>query len=134
MSETENADEPQELSFEEGQTQAQRYSELTKEYVAELPDGGVWRFEFEMLDDEDSLIDKHTTVKKGRSGPEQDVDTEGLSFDYFCNGIVDAPDGFPVSPTKLENQLPLVKKVVRDVADEIADFTTADEETVRKFH
>jgi hypothetical protein len=129
-----DSEESQELSFEEGQAQAQKYSELTKEYVAELPDGGVWRFEFGMLDSEEQLVDKHTTVKKGRSGVEEDTDFEALRFDAFCEGIVDAPDGFPVSPTKLQNASALTKKIVKQVADEIIDFTTADPETVRKFH
>lgn len=128
-----STDKPQELSFEEGQAQAQKYSELTKEYRAELPDGGVWRFEFGMLDSEEQLVDKHTTVTKGRSGVEEDTDFEALRFDAFCEGIVDAPDGFPVSPTKLQSAAPLTKKIVKEVADEVIDFTTAEDSTIRKF-
>ena len=127
-------EEPQELSFEEGRAQTSRYSDMTKEYVAELPDGGVWRFEFQMLDNEEQLLEKNTTMTKGRQGVEEDTDIQGFRFDAFCAGIVDAPDGFPVSKTKLQQQDALTKKIVKEVADEIIDFTSADPETVHQFH
>ena len=132
---TDDMDEqPEELSFNEGKKQTSRYDDLTKEYRAELPEGGVWVFEFQMLDNEEDLIDKHTTVSKGRDGVQEDTDIEALRLDAFVNGVVDAPDGFPVSLTKLKREDKLVKKVVKEVGDEILEFTNASPETVNQFH
>ena len=132
---TDDIDEqPEELSFNEGKKQTSRYDDLTKEYRAELPEGGVWVFEFQMLDNEEDLIDKHTTVSKGRDGVQEDTDIEALRLDAFVNGVVDAPDGFPVSLTKLKREDKLVKKVVKEVGDEILEFTNASPETVNQFH
>ena len=124
-----------ELSFSEGKEQTSRYDDLTKEYRAELPEGGVWVFEFQMLDNEEDLIDKHTTMRTGgREGATEDTDIEALRLDAFVNGVVDAPDGFPVSLTKLKREDKLVKKVVKEVGDEILEFTNASPETVNQFH
>ena len=132
---TDDMDEqPEELSFNEGKKQTSRYDDLTKEYRAELPEGGVWVFEFQMLDNEEDLIEKHTTVSKGRDGVQEDTDIEALRLDAFVNGVVDAPDGFPVSLTKLKREDKLVKKVVKEVGDEILEFTNASPETVNQFH
>ena len=122
-----------EVSFEEGRRQTRQYANLTRTYVAELPDGGTWTFKYQMLDDEEALVDEHTTVQKGRSGVEEDTDFEALRFDAFCQGVVDAPEGFPLSPTKLKNEDALIKKIVKEVADQIIDFTSADDETIREF-
>ena len=123
-----------ELSFSEGKEQTSRYDDLTKEYRAELPEGGVWVFEFQMLDNEEDLIDKHTTMRTGgREGATEDTDIEALRLDAFVNGVVDAPDGFPVSLTKLKREDKLTRKIVKDVGDEVLQFTEADRETVEQF-
>ena len=123
-----------ELSFSEGKEQTSRYDDLTKEYRAELPEGGVWVFEFQMLDNEEDLIDKHTTMRTGgREGATEDTDIEALRLDAFVNGVVDAPDGFPVSLTKLNREDKLTRKIVKDVGDEVLQFTEADAETVEQF-
>ena len=122
-----------ELSFSEGKEQTSRYDDLTKEYRAELPEGGVWVFEFQMLDNEEDLIDKHTTISKGRDGVSEDTDIEALRLDAFVNGVVDAPDGFPVSLTKLKREDKLTRKIVKEVGDEVLEFTEADAETVEQF-
>ena len=122
-----------ELSFSEGKKQTSRYDDLTKEYRAELPEGGVWVFEFQMLDNEEDLIEKHTTVSKGRDGVQEDTDIEALRLDAFVNGVVDAPDGFPVSLTKLKREDKLTRKIVKEVGDEVLEFTEADAETVEQF-
>lgn len=127
-------DEQPELSFSEGKQQTSRYEDLKKEYRAELPDGGIWVFEFQMLDNEEKLIEKHTTVSKGRDGVTEDTDIEGLRIDAFVNGVVDTPEGFPVSFTKLKREDKLVKKVVKEIGDEILQFTNASPETVNQFH
>jgi hypothetical protein len=126
-------DAPQgELSFDEGRQQTQAFANKTKEYVAHLPEGGIWRFEYEMVN-VDEIAESHTTVRDGRQGPQQNVDTDALKRDLFCKAVVDAPDGFPLSPTKLKRQDELVKEIVGEVADKIADFSTAEEETIREF-
>ena len=137
MSKTETpteADEPEQpqLTFEEGRQQTKRYSEQTKVYEAELPEGGVWVFEYKMVDLK-GIADKHRTIKKTRRGQEQDIDAKAYELDVFCKGVVDAPEGFPLSPTKLKQQDQVVRDIVGEVADLIADFSEADEETVRKF-
>lgn len=123
-----------ELSFSEGKEQTSRYDDLTKEYRAELPEGGVWVFEFQMLDNEEDLIDKHTTVSKGREGVTEDTDIEALRLDAFVNGVVDAPDGFPVSLTKLKREDKLTRKICKEVGDEVLEFTEASEAIVQQFH
>ena len=133
---TDDVDEPEEqpqLSFEEGRQQTKRYDNLTKEYHAELPEGGVWVFEFQMLDNEESLIESNTTVSKGREGVQEDTDIESLRFDAFVNGVVDAPEGFPLSKTKIERADKLTRKIVKQVGDEVLDFTNADSETIHQF-
>ena len=132
---TDDMDEqPEELSFNEGKKQTSRYDDLTKEYRAELPEGGVWVFEFQMLDNEEDLIDKHTTMRTGgREGATEDTDIEALRLDAFVNGVVVAPDGFPVSLTKLKREDKLTRKIVKEVGDEVLEFTEADAETVEQF-
>jgi len=126
-------DAPQgELSFDEGRQQTQAFANKTKEYTAHLPEGGLWRFEFQMVN-VDEIAEEHTTVKDTRSGPQQDVDADALKRALFCEGVVDAPENFPLSPTKLNRQDELVKEIVGEVADKIADFSTAEEETIREF-
>ena len=126
--------EEESLSFEDGLTQTQAYASQTKTYVAELPEGGVWEFEYGMIDNEEQIMQKHTNVKDTRSGQIEDVDMWAVRADIFCAGVKDAPEGFPLSPTKLGRQDAVVKKIVREVADAIIDYSTADRETVQKFH
>jgi len=131
--ETDESEEQPELSFEEGRQQTKRYDNLTKEYHAELPEGGIWVFEFQMLDNEESLIESNTTVSKGREGVQEDTDIEGLRYDAFVNGVVDAPEGFPLSKTKIKRADKLTRKIVKQVGDEVLQFTEAKPETVQKF-
>jgi len=129
------ADEPKQptLSYEEGRKQTKRYDNLTKEYHAELPEGGIWVFEFQMLDNEEQLIEENTTVSKGREGVQEDTDIESLRYDAFVNGVVEAPEGFPLSKTKIKRADKLTRKIVKQVGDEVLDFTNADSETIHQF-
>jgi len=138
MSKTETpteADEPEQptLSYEEGRKQTKRYDNLTKEYHAELPEGGIWVFEFQMLDNEEQLIEENTTVSKGREGVQEDTDIESLKIDAFVNGVVEAPEGFPLSKTKIKRADKLTRKIVKEVGNEVLDFTNADSETIHQF-
>jgi len=138
MSKTETpteADEPEQptLSYEEGRKQTKRYDNLTKEYHAELPEGGIWVFEFQMLDNEEQLIEENTTVSKGREGVQEDTDIESLRYDAFVNGVVEAPEGFPLSKTKIKRADKLTRKIVKEVGNEVLDFTNADSETIHQF-
>lgn len=129
---TESANEADTLSFDEGVQQTKKYANKTKTYTAELPEGGIWVFKYGMVPDVDEIISKHVSVDANTS----DVDLSNMfeaQAEIFCEGIKDAPDGFPVSATKLKQQDGYVRKIVKDVADLIEEFSTADDETREKF-
>lgn len=133
MSETNSENNSDTLSFEEGRKQTKKAASKTKTYIAELPEGGVWEFEYQMV----ANIDQIVIEKMEMDQRNQDVDFSGLGeakYEIFCEGVVDAPDGFPLSPTKLKNQDGYIQEIIGEVADRIEDFSTADEETIHKFH
>lgn len=140
MSDTEDgSNKTQELDWSTVESDTQSLASSTKVFIADLP-SGIARFEYEMVDKGtlESIAQEYTRVNHtGRGKPDinevEITDSDALNAEIVCEGVVDAPDGFPMSPTKLSNSNKVVKEMLSELADSIEEYSTMDEEVRQKF-
>ena len=140
MSDTEDdSNKSQELDWGTVESDTQSLASSTKVFIADLP-SGIARFEYEMVDKStlEEIAQKYTKINhNGRGKPDLDkveiTNKDEMNAEIVCEGVVEAPDGFPMSPTKLSNSNKVVKEMLSELADNIEDYSTMDREVRQKF-
>ena len=135
MSESDNPTNKLDWGAIESETQS--LASGTKAFVANLPSGEAV-FEYQMVKKSriQDIAQKHTKVGTKRNKPDYsstEADRDMINAELVCEGVVDAPDGFPMSPNKLTQSNPIILELIADLADAIEEYSTMDEETRRKF-
>ena len=140
MSDTEDdSNKSQELDWGTVVSDGKKLADGTKTFIANLPSGPA-RFEYEMVDKGtlEDIAQEYTKINHtGRGKPDLDkveiTNKDEMNAEIVCEGVVDAPDGFPMSPTKLSNSNKVVKEMLSELADSIEDYSTMDHEVRQKF-